>query len=79
MNILKHVILTQLLVGYKENLFQKMFSICHQEILQKLKLNFLIKGLGFVLTPGKINRWQLKFDLEKFGRNFRLRIDFVMK
>ena len=34
-------------------------------------------GLGFVPTPIKINRWQLKNNLEKFGRNIRLRMHFV--
>ena len=35
------------------------------------------KGLGFVPTPEKINRWQLKSDLEKFRRNIRLRMHFA--
>ena len=35
------------------------------------------KGLCFVPTPEKINRWQLKNGLEKFGRNIRLRMHFV--
>ena len=33
--------------------------------------------MGFVPTPEKINRWQLKNDLEKFGRNIRLRMHFA--
>ena len=32
------------------------------------------KGLGFVPTPEKINRRQPKHDLEKLGRNIRLRV-----
>ena len=33
------------------------------------ELSLLSKGQSFVLTPEKIDRWQVKTDLEKFGRN----------
>ena len=33
------------------------------------ELSLLSKGLSFVPTPGKIDRGQVKNDLEKFGRN----------
>ena len=35
------------------------------------------KGFGFVPTPGKDNRLQLKNEVEKFGRNIRLRMHFA--
>ena len=35
------------------------------------------EGLGFAPKPEKINRCQLKEDLEKFGRNIRLRMHFA--
>ena len=41
-------------------------NITHDE------LRLLSKGLIFVPTPEKINRWQVKNELEKFGRNIRL-------
>ena len=31
----------------------------------------------YVPTPEKIDRWQVKQDLEKFGRNFRLKIYYL--
>ena len=40
------------------------------------KLNLLSKGLSFVPTTEKIDRWQVKNDLEKFGRNIRFKIHF---
>ena len=40
------------------------------------ELSFLSKGLSFVPTPEKIDRWQVKNDLEKFGRNIRLKMHF---
>ena len=55
---------------------ENVFNLSSSNITEA-EIKVFNKGLGFVLTPEKINRWQLKFDLEKFGRNVRLRIDFV--
>ena len=33
------------------------------------EFRLLRKGLNFAPTPEKIDRWQVKNDLEKFGRN----------
>ena len=38
------------------------------------ELNLLSKGLSFVPTPERIDRYQLKNDLERFGRNIRLKM-----
>ena len=40
-------------------------------------LSLLSKGLSFVPTPEKIDHWQVKNDLEKFGRNIRLKMHFL--
>ena len=37
------------------------------------------RRLSFVPTPEKIDRWQVKNYLKKFGRNIRLKIDFLNK
>ena len=41
------------------------------------EIKLLSRGLGFVPTPEKIDRWQVKQDLEKFGRNLRLKIYYL--
>ena len=41
------------------------------------EIKLLSRGLGFVPTPEKIDRGQLKQDLEKFGRNLRLKISYL--
>ena len=41
------------------------------------EIKLLSKGLGFVLIPEISNRWQLKQDLEKFGRNLRLKMYYL--
>ena len=41
------------------------------------ELNLLSKGLSFVLTPERIDRYQLKNDLERFGRNIRLKMFYA--
>ena len=41
------------------------------------EIKLLSRGLGFVPTPEKIDRCQIKRDLEKFGRNFRLKMYYL--
>ena len=41
------------------------------------EIKILSRGLGFVPTPEKIDRSQVKQDLEKFGRNLRLKIYYL--
>ena len=41
------------------------------------ELNLLSKGLSFVPTPERIDRYQLKNDLERFGRNIRLKMFYA--
>ena len=41
------------------------------------ELSLLSKGISFVPTLEKIDRWQLKNDLEKSGRNIRLKMQFL--
>ena len=51
------------------NLSTKTFS--------EAEIKLLSRGLGFVPTPEKIDRWQVKQDLEKFVRNLRLKIYYL--
>ena len=51
------------------NLSEKSFT--------KFEIKLLSRGLGFVPTPEKIDRFQIKRDLEKFGRNLRLKMHFL--
>ena len=41
------------------------------------KLSMLSKNLSFVPTPEKIDRWQVKNNLTKFGRNIRSTMYFL--
>ena len=41
------------------------------------EIKLLSRGLGFVTTPEKIDLWQFKQDLEKFGRNLRLKMYYL--
>ena len=55
---------------------ENVFNLSSRNITEA-EIKVFKKGLGFVPTPEKINRWQLKNDLEKFGRNVRLRMHFA--
>ena len=52
---------------------ENVFNLSSRNITEA-EIKVFKKGLGFVPTPEKINSWQLKNDLEKFGRNIRLRM-----
>ena len=41
------------------------------------ELSLSSKGLSFVPTPEKIDRWQVKNDLEKLGRSIRFKMRFL--
>ena len=55
---------------------ENVFSLSSRNIAEA-EIKVFKRGLGFVPTPIKINHWHLKNDLEKFGRNIRLRMHFV--
>ena len=55
---------------------ETVFNLSSRKITEA-EIKVFKKGLCFVPTPEKINRWQLKNGLEKFGRNIRLRMHFV--
>ena len=40
------------------------------------EIELLEKGLSFVPAPEKIDRWQVKKDLEKLGRDIRLKMHY---
>ena len=54
---------------------ENVFNLSSRNITEA-EIKVFKKGLRFVPTPEKINRWQLKNDFEKFGRNIRLRMHF---
>ena len=66
---------TDLATGRIEGKFvsENVFNLSSRNITEA-EIKVFKKGLGFVPTPEKINSWQLKNDLEKFGRNIRLRM-----
>ena len=41
------------------------------------EIELLEKGLSFVPTPEKIDKWQVKKDLEKLGRDIRLKMHYL--
>ena len=41
------------------------------------EIQLLEKGLTFVPTPEKIDKWQVKKDLEKLGRDIRLKMHYL--
>ena len=55
---------------------ETVFNLSSRNITEA-EIKVFKKGLCFVPTPEKINRWQLKNGLEKFGRNIRLQMHFV--
>ena len=44
--------------------------------LSQSEISLLSKGLKFISTPKSINMSEIKEDLEKFGRNLRLKLHF---
>ena len=57
----------------KKNLLHTLFCF----FLKFPKTFSVTESPSLVLTPEKIDHWQVKNDLEKFGRNIRLKIDFL--
>ena len=55
---------------------ENVFNLSSRNITE-LEIKVFKKGLGFVPTTEKINRWQLKNFLEKFGRNITLQMYFA--
>ena len=53
-------------------------NVCNlsHRVLTEAEISLLTKGLKFCQTPREIDRSQLKNDLERFGRNLRLRWHF---
>ena len=45
-------------------------------VLTEAEISLLDKGLQFVPTPEKIDRYQIKKDLERLGRHIRLKMHF---
>ena len=48
-----------------------------RKTLSPSEITLLSKGLSFVPTPEKIDREQVKSDLERFGRNIKLKLHFM--
>ena len=45
-------------------------------VLTESEIRVLDKGLNFVPTPEKLDRYQIKKDLERLGRDIILKIDY---
>ena len=56
---------------WKESLYHRKFSDC---VLTEHETKVLDKGLNFVPTTEKLDRPQIKNDLEKVGRDIKLTI-----
>ena len=56
--------------------WENVFNLSSRNITED-EIKVFKKGLGFVPKPVKINRWQLKNYLKKFGRNIRLWMHFA--
>ena len=52
---------------------QNVFNLSDR-VLTENEIKVLDKGLNFVPTPEKLDRLQIKIDLEKLGRDIKLRI-----
>ena len=54
---------------------KNVFNLSHR-VLTETEISLLDKGLQFVPTPEKIDRHQIKKDLERLGRHIRLKMHF---
>ena len=45
-------------------------------VLSETEIKLLSRGLKFIPTPKSIDRYQLKLDLEEYGRRLKLKIHF---
>ena len=60
--------------GMEGKFFSKNIMNFSNRVLTENEIRVLDKGLNFVPTPEKLDRYQIKKDLERLARNIKLRM-----